>query len=575
MTLTQSFSSGIVQAPFLTSSGLLPKTWGFISSRDEGIVPHVGNGLFWRVYKELDLTLVVFEVKHDYLQPELVSSSDPKEKNNFLHFEFLYTKKIQDFSVNKSAVSLFIDNLEKLDELRSKIASSPRLIVTGHGLGGPIASLFTLSQFDSNDDKKNPSEKKKPPLCITFGSPLVGDKKLQEAISRSSTWSACFLHVFSYKDQVLKRLHPHTSAYMPFGTYLFCSDVNSTCFEYPESALGLLMSSINDQNQGFQPVDYGKLVEDLYRKAICKDFIPQGVDLTHSNSLHASICLQLGAALGLTPDMQKLQHLNIDINALATKLEGLENKFMNQKKVKFDPSKKLNVMKIDMAKLEWYKKHSKSQGIGYYDSFKNRISTFDQDAILWQKNLRHYWSDMVEEAEMKPQTEAAAFRTRWLFAGTNCRRMVEPLDIAEYYRNGLSDYEANGRSRHYVVLEQWLQEDKKGKSDSNSTNRRNVELILTFDSCFWAKVEEALLLCQQLESFKEKEEAKRKLLEFEDYVYGSLKKYEVSPEIFLKGSSYMTWWNKYKGIAGNPGLASFMSNPNHCAQYTEGAYVFP
>jgi len=273
--------------------------------------------------------------------------------------------------------------------------------------------------------------------------------------------------------------------------------------------------------------------------------------------------------------LQEIQHQKIDINALATKLETLEKKFMFQKKEKFDPSKRLNMKKIEMAKLEWYKKHCKSLGIGYYDCFKKAVSTIDQDAVQWQRELRIYWSKMVEEAEMKPQTEAAAFRTRWLFAGTNFRRMVEPLDIAEYYANGLrKDYEAKGRSRHYIVLEKWLEEDKKQKSDSNGNTRKNVELILTIDSCFWAKLEEALLLCGQLENLKENEEVKGKLVDFEKYVYESLKRYEVSPEIFLKGSSYMSWWNKYKRFADNHRLASFMSNPQHFDQYTEGAYFF-
>ncbi|KAK7365131.1 hypothetical protein VNO80_13955 [Phaseolus coccineus] len=569
MNLTQSFSSGIGLAPFVTSSGLLLKTWDAISSRDEDVVSHVGNRLVWKVFEKQDLTVVVFEVKNFDLQPNLVSSSDLKENNNFHRFEFLCTKKILDFSVNGSTVSLFIDNLQKLDELKSKINSSHPLIVTGHGVGGSIASLFTVLLLESVGSGK------KRPLCITFGSPLIGDKKFQEAISRSSTWSSCFIHAVPSKNSLPKELNPPPGGYKPFGTFLFCSDTSSTCFENPESVLELLVSSTNDQSQGFEATDYGKLVNNLYRKAICKDFTSRGLNLTHSTSLNACINLQLHAALGLTSDTQQLQHQNIDINALATKLERLENKFMYLKKEKFDPSKKLNVMKIDMAKLEWYKKHCKGQGIGYYDCFKKAISTADQDAVQWQKNLRNYWSDMVEEAEMKPQTEAAAFRTRWLYAGTNYRRMVEPLDIAEYYANGLrKDYVAKGRSRHYVVLEKWLEADKKEKGDLNSKNRRNVELILTIDSCFWAKVEEALILCGELENSKEKEEAKGKLLEFENYVYESLKKYEVSPEIFLKESSYMSWWNKYKGMAGS-GLASFMSNPSNFDQYTKGAFFLP
>ncbi|XP_017439671.1 senescence-associated carboxylesterase 101-like isoform X1 [Vigna angularis] len=562
MSLTQSFSSGIVQAPFVTSSRLLLQTWDVIGSRDEDVVPHVGKGLVWKVCEESDLTVLVFDVKNDFdLQQNLVSSTYLKENNNFHRFEFLCTKKIPEFSVNWSAVSLFIDNLEKLDELKSKINSSHPLIVTGHGVGGAIASLFTVLLLESIGSGK------KRPLCITFGSPLIGDKKLQEAISRSSVRSSCFLHVVSCKDSLPKKLNSQPVDYMPFGTFLFCSDTGATCFENPEFVLELLVSSINDQSQGFEVADYGKLVKNLNRKAICKDFSLQGMNLTHSTSLNASIRLQLCAALGLTSDMQQLQHQNIDINALVTKLEALEKKFMFQK-MKFDPFRRLNMMEIEMAKLEWYKKHCKSQGSGYYDCFKKGVSTIDQDAFLWQKNLTNYWIDMVEEAEMKPQKEAAAFRTRWLFAGTNYRRMVEPLDIAKYYENGLrKDYEAKGRSRHYVLLEKWLEEYKKEKGNSNGKIRKNVELILSFDSCFWAKLEEALFLCGQLDDLKENVEAKGKLLEFENYVYESLKRYEVSPEVFLKESSYMTWWNKYKGFANNHRLVRFMSDLQHFDRY--------
>lgn len=142
-------------------------------------------------------------------------------------------------------------------------------------------------------------------------------------------------------------------------------------------------------------------------------------------------------------------------------------------------------------------------------------------------------------------------------------RMVEPLAIAQYYREGGKDY-MKERSKHFVWLEDLLLKEQKQKDtgNSNDTNKKNVEIILTYDSCFWAHVEEALLLCKQLVnvqySVTEKEEATRKLLELEKYVYRLLTKYEVSPEIFLMESSYMTWWDKYKGISGNETLASFM-----------------
>jgi len=169
------------------------------------------------------------------------------------------------------------------------------LIVTGKGLGGSIASLFTISLLDNIGSSKNR------PLCVTFGSPLVGDKKLQQAISRSSNWNSCFIHVVSCNDP-LPRLF--VTNYMPFGTFLFCSDSDSTCFENPESNLEIIvtLSKMHGQNQGFKLDDYGNIVDNLRRKAFFKDVSTPAGDGTHSDSLVIGISLQF-QALGLTPNI--------------------------------------------------------------------------------------------------------------------------------------------------------------------------------------------------------------------------------------------------------------------------------
>jgi len=105
-----------------------------------------------------------------------------------------------------------------------------------------------------------------------------------------------------------------------------------------------------------------------------------------------------------------------------------------------------------------------------------------------------------------------------------------------------------------------------------------VEVILTIDSCFWAHVEEAILACKELNEVKDKEEVLNKLVEFEDYVYGLLKDYAVSPEIFLRQSSYMSWWKDYKAIKGSSytsKLANFMNDAGKIKLYGLGAYDFP
>lgn len=163
------------------------------------------------------------------------------------------------------------------------------VIVTGHGVGGSIASLFTLWLIE----KMGLTDKR--PLCITFGSPLIGDKSLQEAISSSSNWNSCFLHVVSPSDPSLSTFISNDS-YRPFGTFLLCSDFGSTCSENPDSILRLFEEMRRLHRQVVQFQGYGNIVEKLTGKVICKD---SDVPYTAQNLLQASLALQL-PALGLS-----------------------------------------------------------------------------------------------------------------------------------------------------------------------------------------------------------------------------------------------------------------------------------
>ena len=294
--------------------------------------------------------------------------------------------------------------------------------------------------------------------------------------------------------------------------------------------------------------------------------------------------------------MQQQQRQNVDVNIIITETEKREK--LKPKREALDPTKGLNDIKVYMAYLEQYKKLSKDDGIGYYDKYKfERLTTTYMDLEKYEKSLTIYWKDMVDQAEKRPQTIGAFLRTRMLFGGTNYRRMIEPLDIANYYNKGLSDYINNGRSEHYEKLEQWLKETEKPSSSSgpNDLKKQNVKSILTEDSCFWAQVEEALILCELLtgressvmnkESSKKKrkasamdeESSKKKLVEFENYIYGLLKNYAVSSEIFLPKSSFMKWWGEYREIMGtsySSSLTNFLKNDNNYEAYAKGSLVF-
>lgn len=77
---------------------------------------------------------------------------------------------------------------------------SKSIVITGHSLGGAAATLCTLwllSFFHSKTTHQ-------PLLCITFGSPLIGNESLSRAILRER-WCGNFCHVVSNHD-IMPRL---------------------------------------------------------------------------------------------------------------------------------------------------------------------------------------------------------------------------------------------------------------------------------------------------------------------------------------------------------------------------------
>uniref|UniRef100_A0A6N2KPN9 EDS1 EP domain-containing protein n=1 Tax=Salix viminalis TaxID=40686 RepID=A0A6N2KPN9_SALVM len=148
--------------------------------------------------------------------------------------------------------------------------------------------------------------------------------------------------------------------------------------------------------------------------------------------------------------------------------------------------------------------------------------------------------------------------------------MVEPLDIAEYYRDSdKRDYQTHGRSRHYILLEKWQEDDaEKLKSSPNNKKKQNVAGILTENSCFWAK-----LFNDGTSSAVEKQLAKENLDMFEHYALNQLNNYAVSPEIFLKESSFIKWWETFQEIietSHDSPLSDFMKYERYL-QYEKGS----
>ncbi|KAK2647547.1 hypothetical protein Ddye_015036 [Dipteronia dyeriana] len=538
------FCSGLELANLAVSSGLLSQTWDPILKLYREL--NQGEQIRFEVYQKPNCTVIAFVTspnltkRHLQEEDELVSSA-------FLsHLHFLCTKSNPTFSIHKAAATLFSSLIDQLTNLKNLISNSAPLIVTGHSVGGSVASLFTLWLLES----MNRTEPKRV-LCITFGAPLVGDKGLQQAISRNSKWNSCFLHVASNQDLVPRLfVSPHNPnamqidsgsvAYQPFGTYLLCSESGYTCVEDPEEvsqlleAVGSETASNQNRNVELEIFYYTETV-----KRVEYIVIGQGIsELGELKVQRAGTILRLDA-VGIKRTQQPL-------------IDNMEKreKFRASKQNVFE-DKKLNKMKVYMAYLEWYKKKSMSEKegyYGYYDSYKYKRFPKDMDVIKYKKRLNEYWKKVVEEAERMPQRENAPLHPRWLYGGTNYRRMVEPLDIADYYSKGSKNYKADGRSEHYKKLEEWLKSDTPTRKPDNR-KKLNVSNSLTEDSCFWERVEEALMLCKSLGNGEgDRELTRMNLVTFEEYVMEQIKNYAVSPDIFLEGSSFMRWWREYESI---------------------------
>ncbi|KAF8028985.1 hypothetical protein BT93_E1607 [Corymbia citriodora subsp. variegata] len=401
------------------------------------------------------------------------------------------------------------------------------------------------------------------PLCITFGSPLLGDTTFQQVVSCNLTWNSCYLHVVQ-KGDCVPRLLPTTgqSSYKPFGTFLLCSESGYACFQAPESIAELLKYEsprVFAGNLASQTFDYRNAVERSEKLLLHRNvssFLGNEAFFTiKAESYKVGIAAQVIAA-----GFWQRQQQNEAIHAHVENIAKHERNVIKRQREVFDPTKELKEMKVCLGSLEWYMDicRANGHGPGYYDSFKNAQERRDNGVDKYKTYLTEYWKQVVEDAEEKPQEVGAPLRKRWLFAGTNYRRIVEPLDIAEYYRRGRKDYLTRRRSNHYKLLEKWLKDyqdsERAGKTKETKDGRSVV--TVTEDSCFWAHVEEAIRSCRLLDRASSEQE---KLTKFEEYVMDLIGEKKVSSDIFLEKSNYMQWWKEYQDkVAHQSPLMDYM-----------------
>ncbi|XP_043720726.1 lipase-like PAD4 [Telopea speciosissima] len=489
-------------------------------------------------------------------------------------------------------------------QMEAMMNRSKAVIITGHSIGGAIASLTALWLLSSLQSFSSPLSI----LCITFGSPLLGNESLSKAILRER-WGGKFCHVVS-KDDLVPRLFfapiasitsqlnyllqlwqfsmtspqlgqqlamqlteeariefyhyilshvaaaaaaggegSMNSSYRPFGSYLLCSEKGAVCVENATAVVQMLHlmfitsspNSIIDDH-----LKYGDVVAKISQQFLKSRSFTEGVLPGSSYEVGISLALEASGIVG--------QDLVAEHARECLKMA----KQMGQRPNLNSANLAISLAKVTpyRAEIEWYKSlcDESDDQMGYYDSFKNRagISKRDHKVNMNRFMLAGFWDKVIYMLETNQLPHDFHFRAKFVNASHFYKLLVEPLDIAEYYKTGMhkikGHYLMHGRERRYVIFDRWWGNRKEGGEDNR---KRSKYAGLTQDSCFWAKVEEAKDCLDKARSERDPSKLAQlweNMNKFEFYSSQLIDKKEVSKDVVAKNSSYSLWVEEWKEL---------------------------
>lgn len=208
------------------------------------------------------------------------------------------------------------------------------------------------------------------------------------------------------------------------------------------------------------------------------------------------------------------------------------------------------------AQIEWYKAtcDDSDDQLGYYDCFKRRGASKKEFKVNMNRiKLSKFWNEVIAMLERNQLPYDFHKRSKWVNASQFYKLLVEPLDIAEYYRRGehlrKGHYMMHGRERRYIIFDKWWKDRKVG--DDHTCKLRSTFASLTQDSCFWARVEEARewLNCVRSESDARKQSLLwESINKFDQYARGLIERREVSKDVLAKNSSYILFVEEWREL---------------------------
>ncbi|KAK4264271.1 hypothetical protein QN277_025474 [Acacia crassicarpa] len=486
--------------------------------------------------------------------------------------------------VHKASLSRFrslLTNKSFQSEVEKATKGGERIVFTGHSSGGAMAILVTLWKLEL-DRKANP------PVCLTFGSPFIGNHIFSHATKREG-WSRFFIHfVLKYDivpriflapfssvertiDPILQVLSKNRSSsepvrysefyntvvqnaatvvshqacnlmgstnllletvkdfvvvspYRPFGTFVLCTKSGRlVVMKNSEAVLQVLFHSavLSEPGEERDGVAENKVLQHLEYVKEVKESCLGMQNVVHLDKLEEVPLSQDNAAANVD---SALNDLGLGTRArlcLRAAGELEKQKYRNQEKIKKAKDKST------LTELEAYRTMRRIQGVGYYDAFKLQKYEDDFKANVKRLELAGLWDEIIEMLKRYELPDEFEGNEDWVNIGTEFRQLVEPLDIANYYRH-LKDedtgpYMVRGRPKRYRYTQRWLE------------HKMRLETGASSESCFWAETEE-LVSKTNKKAFDG--DFKKRVEKLEE----DINKWREKDDVLLEETTFMKWW---------------------------------
>ncbi|XP_025884985.2 lipase-like PAD4 isoform X2 [Solanum lycopersicum] len=448
--------------------------------------------------------------------------------------------------------------------------TSKSIVITGHSIGGAIASLLTLWLLCRLQTICSV-------ICITFGSPMLGNQSFSRAILQKR-WAGHFCHVVSQHDIVPRLFFAPScsfqfisyenktqlfhvvldslgvvsrgeckSSFCPSGSYLFCTNKGAVCVDNGMVVIKLLYFTLLNSSQSSSledHLDYADFIQKVQWQFIENRSFTEGS--IPKSSYKAGITLAL-ESLGIASHEVNFEDAKEALKK-AKKLGRTRN--LNSANLAIGLSK-INPFR---AQIEWFKAScdNSAEQMGYYDSFKQRGASKRGFKVNMNRiKLAQFWDSLIDKLEANELPYDFHKRAKWVNASQFYKLVVEPLDIAEYYRTGMhlvkGHYMQHGRERRYKIFDKWW----KTENDTDNPTARSRFASSTQDSCFWARVEEAR---DSLIKVRAEGDARKflKMLEdvtkFDQYAKRLIENKEISQDVLAKNSSYTKFIEEWKDL---------------------------